>query len=283
MGKLFNLDSPFWRFVGKLADAVLLNLMWILFSIPIVTIGASTTALYYCTMKVASDREGSSLFRDFWKSFKLNFKQSTIIWLICLALMAFFALDIYFYWGMESQLSSILCIIFVVFALVLVCTMFYLFPLQAKFYNPIRKTFSFALIMQIRYFHWTLLMALIAALVGVATFYYSPMIIFGMGLVAFLQSYILNHVFKKYAPEEDPDEIRMNEAAESEAPTHVVINEQITAAAGAGLLNRENLGSLSGAEETASSETDPVSDSYSEENDFDRESDHIDHEETSDQ
>jgi uncharacterized membrane protein YesL len=196
-------------------------------------------------MKVAKDREGSSLLRDFWKSFKLNFKQATVLWIICLGLIAFFALDIYFYWGMKSRLSTILCVIFVIFLVVLFLTMFYLFPLQAKFYNPIRKTISFALVLQLRYFHFTLLMGAIAALVALATLYYLPMAIFGMGLVAFLQSYILNHIFKKYAPEEDPDEISRNAAAEEAAPKHVIINEQTTAAAGAGLLNRDNLGSLS--------------------------------------
>lgn len=251
MGKLFNLESPFWRFVGKLADAVILNIIWILFSLPIITIGASTTALYYCAMKVAKDREGSSLLRDFWKSFKLNFKQATILWLICLALLAFFALDIYFYWGMNNQLSTILCIIFVVFTAVLCCTMFYLFPLQAKFYNPIRKTISFALVMQIRYFHYTLLMALIAAAVAVGTFFYVPVGIFGMGLIAFLQSYCLNKIFEKYAPEEDPEEAERKALSEDDAPRHVIMNEQTTAESGAGIMNRANLGSLSGAAEAS--------------------------------
>ena len=250
MGKLFNLESPFWRFVGKLADAVILNIIWILFSLPIVTIGASTTALYYCAMKVAKDREGSSLLRDFWKSFKLNFKQATILWLICLALLVFFALDIYFYWGMDNQLSTILCIFFVVFTAVLCCTMFYIFPLQAKFYNPIRKTISFALVMQIRYFHYTLLMALIAAAVAVGTFFYIPVGIFGMGLIAFLQSYCLNKIFKKYAPEEDPEEAERKAFEEEDAPRHMIMNEQTTAEAGAGIMNRANLGSLSGAAQT---------------------------------
>lgn len=248
MGKLFNLESPFWRFVGKLADAVVLNIFWVIFSLPIVTIGASTTALYYCTMKVAKDREGSSLLRDFWKSFKLNFKQATILWILCLGLLAFFALDIYFYWGMDSQLSSILCVIFTVFVVILFLTMFYLFPLQAKFYNPIRKTISFALVMLLRYFHFTLLMGLIAAAILLATIYYLPMAIFGMGLIAFLQSYILNHIFQKYAPDEDPDEVSRNAIAEENVPRHIVMNEQTAASSGAGIMNRAKLGSLSEAD-----------------------------------
>ena len=46
----FNYDNPIWRFMGRLGDMIVLNLLWLVCSIPVVTIGASTTALYYCTL-----------------------------------------------------------------------------------------------------------------------------------------------------------------------------------------------------------------------------------------
>ena len=70
--------------MGKLADLILLNLLFIICCIPIVTIGASITAMYYVTLKMVRNEE-SYLFRSFFKSFKQNLKQSTVIWLILLA------------------------------------------------------------------------------------------------------------------------------------------------------------------------------------------------------
>ena len=82
---LFNYDNPVWRFIGKLGDLIILNILWMITSIPIVTIGASITALYYVTLKLVRDEDGYTI-KSFFKSFKENFKQSTIIWLIMLVI-----------------------------------------------------------------------------------------------------------------------------------------------------------------------------------------------------
>ena len=77
----FNYDNDIWRFVGRLADIMVLNLLWILFSLPIVTFGISTTALYYCTLKIVKDEDDGNI-RMFLRSFKKNWKEGLIIWLI---------------------------------------------------------------------------------------------------------------------------------------------------------------------------------------------------------
>ena len=93
---IFNYDNPIWRFMGKFCDILILNVLWIVLSIPIVTIGASTTAVYYVTLKLVRDEEGPTI-RSFFKSFKENFKQSTAIWLILLAAGALTGFDLYFF------------------------------------------------------------------------------------------------------------------------------------------------------------------------------------------
>lgn len=60
---LFNYDNPVWRFIGKLGDLIILNVLWIVCSIPIFTIGASTTAVYYVTLKMVRDEEDSTIDR----------------------------------------------------------------------------------------------------------------------------------------------------------------------------------------------------------------------------
>ena len=70
---IFNYDNPVWRFIGKLGDLIILNILWIVCSIPVFTAGASTTAVYYVTLKLVRDEDDSTI-RSFFRSFKSNFK-----------------------------------------------------------------------------------------------------------------------------------------------------------------------------------------------------------------
>ena len=80
---LFNYDNPVWSFIGKLGDLVLLNLLWVICCIPVFTAGAATTAVYYVTLKLVRDDDGSTI-KSFFHSFTQNFKQATAIWLMIL-------------------------------------------------------------------------------------------------------------------------------------------------------------------------------------------------------
>ena len=57
----FNYDNPVWRFIGKLGDLVLLNLLWLVCCIPVFTAGAATTAVYYVTLKLVRDEDDSTI------------------------------------------------------------------------------------------------------------------------------------------------------------------------------------------------------------------------------
>ena len=83
MGRFFNLDSPLMTFLSKMADLMILNLLTLICCIPIITAGDAMTALYYMTVKMVKNEE-CYLVKGYFKSFKENFKQATIIWLIAL-------------------------------------------------------------------------------------------------------------------------------------------------------------------------------------------------------
>ena len=87
MGKIFDMDSPVMRFLNRVADLLMLNILMIFCCIPVITIGASFTAMHYVILKMVRGEEGY-LFRGFFKSFVRNFKQATLIWLIMLLAMA---------------------------------------------------------------------------------------------------------------------------------------------------------------------------------------------------
>lgn len=79
MGSILGIDGPVYHFLSRVVELILLNIVFILFSLPIVTIGASVTAMFSITLKMVRGEEGG-LINGFWQAFKNNFKQSTLIW-----------------------------------------------------------------------------------------------------------------------------------------------------------------------------------------------------------
>ena len=201
---LFNYDNPVWRFIGKLWDVLVVNILWIICSIPVVTAGASTTAMYYVTLKLARAEDGYTI-RSFFKSFKENFKQATAIWLIFLLTGMLLAFDVYYFIKMAapSSLRTIMISVFVAMIFIWSAMFTYVFPLQARFYNPVKRTIFNSFFMSIRHmFHTIGMLAVDAAILFLSVTYIPQLSIFGVALVAFFNSYMLNSVFSKYMPKE---------------------------------------------------------------------------------
>lgn len=206
----FNYDNPVWRFIGKFWDVLIVNLLWVICSIPIITIGPATTAMYYVTLKLARDDDGYTI-RSFFKSFKENFKQATAIWLIFLAVGALLAFDVYYFIKLVSPSSLRTAMIAVFLAMVFIWfAMFtYVFPLQARFYNPVKRTIFNAFFMSIRHvFHTIGMLAVDVVIIFLSISYIPQLSIFGVALIAFFNSYMLNSVFSKYIPKEERPEDR---------------------------------------------------------------------------
>lgn len=92
MKRLLDIDNPVIRFIIKIFDCMLLSVLWLAFSLPIITMGASNTALYAAVFHHIRRDEGY-LWRSFWGAFKENFKRSTLAWLPMLAMILFLAYD----------------------------------------------------------------------------------------------------------------------------------------------------------------------------------------------
>jgi len=206
MDKIFDLDNPFFRFISKLVDVIWLNIIWLVFSIPIVTIGASTTAMFSVTLKMARDREGY-VFQGFWKSFKENFKQATLIWILLLLLGTILGTDIYFFYTSTEKYAGIGLAIMIAITSLTLCTVAYIFPLQAQFENTIKQTIKNAFIICVRHLPWTILLLLIYGVVALCLYIAAMLVgIFIFGLTAFITSYIYNKIFIRYIPDEIKNE-----------------------------------------------------------------------------
>lgn len=142
--------------LSKIGDMLILNFIYVLSCIPIITIGASTTALYYTTLKMAENNE-SYVWRDYWKAFKSNLKQATVIWLIVFAGWAVIALDFLIAGGLSMQLGTVVAIGVVIVAVFMGILGLYVFPLLARFDNTVVKTMKNAVMIAIRHLPSTIL------------------------------------------------------------------------------------------------------------------------------
>ena len=195
-------DNVVMRALGKIGDMICLNVMWLICCIPIITIGASTTALYTVMLRMVKNEEGY-IFRGFHKAFKSNFKQSTLIWLILLLLGIVWTVDFRVAGFMPGMAGIVLSAIFLALGFILLSVMIYIFPLTARYENGIKATFKNALILTVAKLPYTFLMvaivvaAVFASLWSAFTLLFSlPLwLIIGGALIAWVNSYILRRVF----------------------------------------------------------------------------------------
>lgn len=202
---LFNYDNPVWRFIGKFWDVLIVNILWGICSVPVFTIGASTTAMYYVTLRLARDEDGYTI-RSFFKSFKENFKQATIIWLIFLLVAVLLGFDLYYFAKAvaASSFRTVMLSIFLAMTFIWLAMFTYVFPLQSRFYNPVKRTIFNSFFMSVRHVFTTIgILAVDGAIVFLAFSYIPQLLIFGVALIAFFNSYLFNNVFKRYIPKEE--------------------------------------------------------------------------------
>ena len=81
MSRIFDPENKFWSFIGKIADVTCMSVLWAATSLPLVTLGASTTAFYAYTMRQVRDTEGGIL-SGYFGAFQQHFKKATLLWLL---------------------------------------------------------------------------------------------------------------------------------------------------------------------------------------------------------
>lgn len=214
MDRLFNMDNKFFVFMGKIADLIILNLLCLVCCLPIVTAGASITAMFYVTLKMVRNEE-SYIVKSFFKSFKENFKQATIINLIMLVTALLLVLDLRIVNQLEGTVGQVLHVIFIAFMLLYLMIFLYIYPVLSKFYNSIRNTFVNAFLMSIRHLPYTILMLVISAIpiaiwfipnTAILSTILMLFIMLGFATIAYCNSNFFVKIFDNYIPkEEDAD------------------------------------------------------------------------------
>lgn len=148
MKRIFAIDSPFVNFAEKIFDCICLSILWIIFSIPIFTIGASSTALY-STMYNCICKGNGGLLKNFVKAFKENFKRSTLIWLIALAIISLLIIDVFVFRGLKINGDPLgqLYWLSLVLMLVGLTWLIYLSAYSAKFNGSVFEVLRLSIIL----------------------------------------------------------------------------------------------------------------------------------------
>ena len=201
MGRFFN--SRVFDGISKATDVILIGFYFLACSLPIFTIGASATALYYATHKCIYKGRGYTT--EFFHSFKANFKQSTLSWLIFMALFGILGADIYITRNMISTGSlfataSIFFMILMVFAIVWAI---YHFAYIARFENGFKNSFKVSAIFMIANIGWSIAIIAVIIIMLLLIYRFIILLLFAPGIISCGIHPILEKVFRKYMSEAD--------------------------------------------------------------------------------
>ncbi len=158
--KKLSTENPFFDFMGNVGDYMIINILFILTSLPVITVGMSFTAMYRMTLRRRRN-ESNYVIREYFQICREEWKQSTKLWIIFLisgSLLVFDAVYTKNSWGglFGIALGCIITLWSFLFS--------YVFPLQARFENTIKDTMKNALILSVRYLPYTVIIVLLNAI-----------------------------------------------------------------------------------------------------------------------
>lgn len=202
--KLFDYEAPFWRFMSRVADLVIINAYWLICSLPVVTIGASTSALYCVTLHMARG-EGGGVTRMFFSAFRQNLRQGLALFFILLLPVALVVYEVWLYVSGAVGQSLWMSVVFCMPAILVALITAYVYPLLAQFDNSVKNTLKNACLLAVGNLPFSIVMALLnlsaPLLFLFATSFFIRTCVFwlllGGAVIALINSYLLRRVFHR--------------------------------------------------------------------------------------
>ena len=207
MDRFFDVNNPVMRFLSTLVDLAIVNLMTVLFALPIITAGGSLASMNYVLLHVYRNDEGY-LRTMFMKSFRDNLKQGIPEGLLALAIAGITAVDLYVLHGMDSRMSTGLMIVITVVAVYLLTAFVYVFALQSRYENSVAGTIANAFRLSIAHLPRTLGM-MITWVLWILTLWYLQrtalllFLIFGLSLPGYICMILYEPILKKLENDND--------------------------------------------------------------------------------
>lgn len=204
LDRVFNPENPFWTFLNKVIDIAILELLWLLTSLPVITVGASSSAFWNCVMRISEDDDGY-IYRGYFKTFAKTFKTSTTLWLVQLLIGGLLAIDVWACFKIQETWVSFLLGAFIVVAVIYLLMSVYLYPLAGRFRFGVKRVLTNAVYLGMRHFFHSI--AMLAVLLGAAVIcYYFPnfWVLLIVPMAAFyLDGKMLLWIFGQYTDQED--------------------------------------------------------------------------------
>lgn len=201
-------DSPVIAFLNKVTDLILLNIIYVICCLPVFTIGAATTAMYYVC--IISIRQGDGyVVKRFFESFRRNFKQATFIWIPMIVIWVVMGFDLFFWYQMGTGFSKVMFVLSAIVSFMLLIVCMYIFPVLAKLAGNIKATVKNAAAFSVGYFPYTIILLLLAG-----GFIYANLtsvgmnaisLFIGFALLAYVQSFFIYKVMMKHIDERYDD------------------------------------------------------------------------------
>ena len=202
MSRIFGVEGPVWNFLGKMTDIMILSLLFIVTSLPVITIGASLTALYAMMFRLSNNTEGRIL-KGYFKEFAAAFPRVTPLYLLMLLTAFLLAGDVYITMFTDMPGGRLLMPVALVLAVMYVFFLHYFFPLFSKCDVPMKKVLLFSVMMPVREILRTLFMVFITAvMLAVGIFVCAPFLLLVPGVTAFSHAVLFRDIFKKYDMQE---------------------------------------------------------------------------------
>lgn len=213
MRGVFDLDGPVMGALNKLFDCIFASILWLVFSLPIVTIGASSTALYTVTYKYLRRGEGS-LLQTFWGAFRENLKRSTLVWLAALAVLALLTVDALVFRTLKLNDSPLGNVYWVTLALLCIAVTWtaFLSAYAARFNGSVKDVLRFGFVLMAS--HPVRAVEVFLPMLGGAALVLLQPFMLGIvpAAVCWLNSMVLEQIFFLHMRPEDAGRTRNNDA-----------------------------------------------------------------------
>ncbi len=203
MKRLFNINNPIFRAIGRIGDFILLSILWLLTSLPVITVGASSAALVSVASLIVRNNE-VSVIRDFFREFRRAFVPSLGVWLCLLAAGIILSIDIYFWANNAGSIMGLVLSAFSIgLALIYALTVLYIFPVMAMYDGvSFKDIFIGSMLISVKSIFGSLSMLLC---IGAAIFLCTtiPIVLYvflliGPGIIAWIFSFRFLRTIEKY-------------------------------------------------------------------------------------
>lgn len=209
MSKLFDHDNKVMQILAKVADILIISILWVVLSLTVVGFGPACTAAYYATAKCVR-RDRGNVFREFWHALKSNFWRSLALGFIVI----FFGISLFLFDFAEianavlnQQEMDTWRLLFSILKIFLFCGFFiYLFPIQSRFQAKLVRVVFTSLMMMFRHIGMTLVMIAVLLMVGITCIVYPYLAMALPGFLYYLFSFPMEKILLRLVAEDDLEE-----------------------------------------------------------------------------